>query len=59
MIENSSELTLGKSAKQESVDVGNQCCDRPCAMIGQVPAYGQLETISPMVAKTNYIYMYT
>ena len=28
---------------------GNQCCDRPCAVIGQVPV--QLETISPMVAK--------
>ena len=28
---------------------GNQCHDRPCAMIGQVPV--QLETIGPMVAK--------
>ena len=35
------------------------CCDRPCAVIGQVPV--QLETISPMVAKKKknlYIYKY-
>ena len=40
---------------------GNQCHDRPCGMIGQVPV--QLETISPMVANKNkknksiYIYL--
>ena len=40
---------------------GNQCHDRPCAVIGQVPV--QLETISPMVATkkkktTIYINVY-